>query len=301
VTRNLTPISFGKKPTRSARRTSGLVQTGLPESGQRDELGRFGRRDSGAQPPERDPRPAAEADVLPEVRRPMSVVPPRPGALSGMARRLTRREARRMAALRKTHGAGSGRPPGPKMPCGWKCGAKLTAAEMHGHFPGVRTGRQTPDFFQICVPKTAQFGAVCWYVLFLGVPKEIPTVDRVTPHAPFAGWNPERPFRLNSQTRAVRPCNRNEREKRTVRRQLNGAFESLALGCASCIRHGADEVVQISPGNPITKNVGKSATGIVITRSNRVVASGSCGNPETSTATAPLQLPEWLRHSSERW
>ena len=86
-------------------------------------------------PPDRDPRPAAEADVLPEVRRPMSVVPPRPGALSGMARRLTKHEARRMAALRKTHGAGSGRPPGPKMPCGWKCGAQLTAAEMHGRFP----------------------------------------------------------------------------------------------------------------------------------------------------------------------
>jgi hypothetical protein len=65
----------------------------------------------------------------------MFVAPPRPGALSGMARRLTKHEARRMAALWKTHGAASGRPPGPKMPCGWKCGAQLTAAAMHGRFP----------------------------------------------------------------------------------------------------------------------------------------------------------------------
>jgi hypothetical protein len=30
-------------------------------------------------------------------------------------------------------GAG-GRPPGPTMPCGWGCGAKLTATEMRPHF-----------------------------------------------------------------------------------------------------------------------------------------------------------------------
>ena len=28
----------------------------------------------------------------------------------------------------------SGRPLGPAMPCGWKCGARLTAREMRAHF-----------------------------------------------------------------------------------------------------------------------------------------------------------------------
>ena len=28
----------------------------------------------------------------------------------------------------------SGRPPGPRMPCGWGCGAQLTARLMRGHF-----------------------------------------------------------------------------------------------------------------------------------------------------------------------
>jgi hypothetical protein len=27
-----------------------------------------------------------------------------------------------------------GRPPGKKMPCGWGCGAELTASEIRGHF-----------------------------------------------------------------------------------------------------------------------------------------------------------------------
>ena len=49
-----------------------------------------------------------------------------------MARRLTKREARCMAALRKTHGAGTGRPPKPA-PCR-KCGTpclSMRAARAH--------------------------------------------------------------------------------------------------------------------------------------------------------------------------
>jgi hypothetical protein len=41
------------------------------------------------------------------------------------------------------------------MPCGWKCGAQLTAAEMHGRFPvsepagqGVENGLIFPEIPQ---------------------------------------------------------------------------------------------------------------------------------------------------------
>lgn len=34
------------------------------------------------------------------------------------------------------HPAYGGRPPGITMPCGWGCGAHLTARQMRGHFTG---------------------------------------------------------------------------------------------------------------------------------------------------------------------
>jgi hypothetical protein len=40
-----------------------------------------------------------------------------------------------------------GRPRGPRMPCGWNCGAKLTASEVRKHFAGCRlrpTVQDTP-------------------------------------------------------------------------------------------------------------------------------------------------------------
>lgn len=34
----------------------------------------------------------------------------------------------------KPRAPGAGRKPGPTMPCGWRCGAQLTAREMRTHF-----------------------------------------------------------------------------------------------------------------------------------------------------------------------
>lgn len=34
----------------------------------------------------------------------------------------------------RDHRHAGGRPSGPRMPCGWRCGAKLTASEMRRHF-----------------------------------------------------------------------------------------------------------------------------------------------------------------------
>lgn len=42
----------------------------------------------------------------------------------------TRRQRR---AAEQIHNRG-GRPNGPTMPCGWRCGARLTATEMRPHF-----------------------------------------------------------------------------------------------------------------------------------------------------------------------
>ena len=41
---------------------------------------------------------------------------------------------RKLPGPPKGHPGWGGRPVGPKMPCGWGCGAKLTASEMREHF-----------------------------------------------------------------------------------------------------------------------------------------------------------------------
>ena len=35
---------------------------------------------------------------------------------------------------KRTRAPGGGRKPGPRMPCGWGCGAQLTAVEIREHF-----------------------------------------------------------------------------------------------------------------------------------------------------------------------
>jgi hypothetical protein len=49
---------------------------------------------------------------------------------------VTKANKRKRRGPTKGHSGRGGRPRGVEMPCGWKCGARLTAVEIRQHFTG---------------------------------------------------------------------------------------------------------------------------------------------------------------------
>ena len=67
-----------------------------------------------------------------EMRAHFTICPQRPATADGV-----RRPASGIGLVNKVLGRSKvkrGRPPGPRMLCGWGCGAKLTASQIRGHF-----------------------------------------------------------------------------------------------------------------------------------------------------------------------